>query len=311
MYFTKFVETLTECENIIHENELKSMSIHPHELISNKTNVIQEVSGFKEKASAAFEKAIQAFVELLEKFRKAAAELKKRNAKWFSDVRQFDISKANLKDFSYQMFDYKNGMQRVKDTEIPGFNDGVKDDILTNDAQEFKMKYFKDLYISQNGNLEFNDNYFRGSNEKIEIKGNEVYQLFREALNWLEHYEQFVRNIDIEGQNISNIRRNEKKIVTTESTILAESIFKDEYYDILLEDALDPKELAEEQENTENNTTIDSNPKENSDNKEAKSHNDAVQQYWKICSMVVTKKTKATEECYSVYTDFIDKVMGK
>ena len=107
--------------------------------------------------------------------------------------------------------------------------------------------------------------------------------------------------------NINSILRSEKasnKTIVTESTILLESLFKDEYYDILLEDALNPKDIEQEEKNK-----INPNNKEITENKEKNIKLDSVQKYWKICSTIQTMKIDVCREAYAEFTKFIDKVM--
>ena len=309
MYFKRFMEALTECEIEMHEAQLECMSIHPYELISDKETVLQEAFDLKGTAESAFNKAVQVFINLCETFKKAAFKLKQKNVKWFESASRFDLARVDLKDFNYEMFDYKTGLERIKSKPLPIFNssgDMVND--LSGDSRVFKEKSFKEIYFPE-GNIEgdIDKNYFRGSNEKLPIKSHEVTGLYTFALNWLKQYENTVNAIYKDSENINSILRSEKasnKTVVTESTILLESLFKDEYYDILLEDALNPKDIEQEEKNK-----INPNNKEITENKEKNIKLDSVQKYWKICSTIQTMKIDVCREAYAEFTKFIDKVM--
>ena len=308
MYFKKFIETLTECEIEMYEAQLECISIHPYEIISDKENVLQEAINFKEKAELAIKKAIQVFIDITEKFKNIAYKLQNKNDKWFQSAFKFDINRVDLKDFKYEMYDFKTGVERIQNTKLPIF-DSVNIHDFSGDSAVFKQNAFKEIYTtSEDGEGDINKNYFRGSNEKIAIEPHKVNELYRFALNWLKGYERITGVIYKDNNNLNAILRNVKnsnRIPVTESTILFESIFKDEYYDIILEDALDPKDIENEEKNK-----IDTNKEEVSENKEKNDTVEAVQKYWKICSTIQTMKMDACKEAYAVFTDFIDKVMN-
>ena len=312
MYFKRFMETLTECEIEMYEAQLECMSIHPYEIISDRENVLQEAFDLKGKAEFALNKAIQVFIDVTNKFKNIAFQLKKRNAKWFESASRFDINSVDLKDFKYEMFDFKTGVERIEKTKLPIFS-SVNEEDLSGDSNNFKQNAFREIYVFSNENPDggdINKNYFRGSNEKIVIKPQEVLSLYRFALNWLKGYDRIVNDISRDNDNINSILKTTKltnQVPVTESTILSESIFKDEYYDILLEDALDPKDIEKEEKNK---NTIDTNSEEVAENKKKNTTNDAVMKYWKICSTIQTMKMDACKEAYSTFTDFIDKVMN-
>ena len=306
MYFKRFMETLTECEIEMHEAQLECMSIHPYELISDKENVLQEAFNLKEKAELAFTKAVKVFIDFSEKFKTLAFQLKKRNSKWFESASRFDLTRVDLKDFKYEMFDFKTGVARIESLKLPIFN-SVNPEELSGDSATFKQKAFGEIYIDDAKDI--NKNYFRGNDKKLEIRADQVISLYRFALNWLKNdYDRITGIITRDNDAINSILKTVKisnQTTVTESTILSESIFKDEFYDILLEDALDPNDIEKEEKNK-----LNPNNQEIVESKKKNSEIDAVQKYWKICSSVQTMRMDACKEAYSAFTDFIDKVMN-
>lgn len=312
MYFKRFMETLTECEIVIHEAQLKCMSIHPYELISDKENVLQEAFDLKQTAETAINKAIKVFSNMIETFRKVSLQLGEKNSKWVESASRFDINKVDLKDFDHKMFDYKKGVQNIEHTTIPDFRN-INVEYFTGDCLNFKQEHFKDLYTDDNGNSVINKNYFRGSDEKIAITPAEVHTLYQFALSWIKRYRQvtdaIVRDSKALNATLESVKSN-NQVPVTESTILIESLFRDEYYDILLEDALDPKDIEKDmKENEQNKNDIKLDNKEVVETKEKNTTKDAVEKYWKICSTIQTMKIDACKEAYAAFTDFIDKVM--
>ena len=312
MYFERFLESLTECEIICNEEALKLQSIHPYEIISNKDNIINEAILTKESINNAKQKAIMVFIELSNKFKDVALKLNKRNSKWFESIQKFDLNNKDLSKFEYEMYDYRRGIHNLVDLQIPVFDEKSIPDLL-GDGSAFKGRAFGEIFTKDSENNEdFNKAFFRGSADKILIKGNDAKGLFTFAFNWIKNYETaVVRPISVENAKINNIvnqyMKNVKTIVT-ESTILSESIFKDEYYDILLEEGIEPTDIKREEKESEN--TINTNVEEN---KENKSNNDiltAVQHYFKICSTIQTMKMNIAEEAYKAFTDFIDRVIN-
>ena len=310
MYFERFIESLTECEIICNEEAIKVQSIHPQDIISNKEIVLQEAIFSKEKIDVAFQKAREIFMKLTQQMMKITFELKKRNAKWFETVNRFDINKKDLKNFKFEMFNYQEGIKRIEDTPLPKF-ESVNIQDFSGNAEVFKQNAFKNLYMKDDqGNEDISKNYFRGSSEKITIDDSKAKMLFPYAVNWLRNYERFTKNIEISNETLNKIVNDvlsTNKVSVTESILLSESIFRDEYYDILLEDAVDPSDIEKEEKN--NSNTINSNPEENKQNKEVTDRIEAAKKYWKICSSIQTMKMDIAREIYTVFTDFIDKVM--
>lgn len=308
MYFKRFMEALTECEIEMHEAQLECMSIHPYELISDKETVLQEAFDLKGKAEAAFNKTVQVFINLCETFKKAAFKLKQKNAKWFESASKFDLARVDLKDFKHEMFDYKTGLERIKNKPLPVFNpDGKMINDLSGDSRVFKETSFKEIYFPEGGGEGIDRNYFRGSDEKLPIKSHEVIGLYRFALQWLKDYDKTVNEIYKDSETINSVLKSERSLnqtTVTESTILLESLFKDEYYDILLEDALNPKDIEQEEKNK-----LNINNKEMVETKEKNTKREAVEKYWKICSTIQTMKIDTCREAYAEFTKFIDKVM--
>lgn len=311
MYFEIFTESLTEAEIISNEEAIKIHSIHPYEIISDKENVIHEAIISKDKIDAAIMKSLEIFISLTAKMRKVAFELKKRNGKWFDAASRFDINRANLNDFKYEIYDYREGIKRIENTKTPVFKSiNIQD--FSGNAETFKQTYFKDLYLkNEDGQEEISKNYFRGGPEKIELNGTQAKELFRFALDWLKNYENFCRNIESTNVSLNDLLKSslENKNIITESTILNESFFKNEYYDLLLEDAVDPKDIENEEKDRSNG--IDSNRDENQKNKEINDMKEAIKKYWKVCSSIQTMKMDVAKEAYTAFTDFIDRVMNK
>ena len=310
MYFKRFMETLTECEIEMYEAQLECMSIHPYELISDKESVLQEAFNFKEKAELAFNKAIQVFRDLTKKFQNIATELRNRNNEWIQSASKFDLNRVDLKDFKYEMYDYRTGVERIQNTKLPIFA-SVNINDFSGDSNNFKQTAFKEIYVSDTGNGgDINKNYFRGSNEKIEIKPTEVNELYRFALNWIKQYSNLVNTITRDNAELDSILQKElesNRVTVTESSVLFESLFRDEFYDIILEDALDPKDIEAEEKNKND---INTDSEEVTKNKEKNTTREAVQKYWKICSTIQTMKMDVCKEAYAAFTDFIEKVMG-
>ena len=309
MYFKRFIEVLTESEIIINEANLERMSIHPYQIISDKDNILHEASVLKGKAALAFNKAVEVFIELSKKFQAVAFELKKRNREWFESASKFDLNRVDLRDFKHEMYDYKTGVSRIANTPLPIFA-SINVEDFSGCSSTFKQTAFKEIFVKVEGLEEdINKNYFRGSNEKIEIKEHEIRALYSFALDWLKRYDQIVRLIASDNEKLNSILKSVQSsntVSVNESTVLYESIFKDEYYDILIEDALDPKDIESEEKNKNN---IETNNISAAETKEKNTTLEAVQKYWKICSTIQTMKMDACKEAYTAFTNLIDKVM--
>ena len=120
-----------------------------------------------------------------------------------------------------------------------------------------------------------------------------------------------MNNESMELDSILKSISSENKVAVNESTVLIESIFRDEYYDIMLEDAIDHKdlELEEKQENKQKNNITDKDTV--TETKIKNQTLEAVQKYWKICSQIQTLKMNAYKDAYCEFTKFIDLVMDR
>lgn len=314
MYFTRFMEALTECEIEMNSAMLEYVSIHPYRIVSDTVNTLHEAQVLRGKAEAAFQKAVEVFNNLVKEIMKAAEELTKRNGKWIETVQKFNINDVNLKGFEHQMFDYKTGITRANQTDLPKF-ESVNIEDFSGAAETFKQAAFKDIYESQDSQGEgINPNYFKGGAEKITIKEHQVSEYFRFGVDFIKNYSQTIRRMNNESIELDSILKSvssKNKVPVNESTVLIESIFRDEYYDILLEDAIDHKDLEledkqeEEQKNniTDKDTVIETKTKNQT--------LEAVQKYWKICSQIQTLKMNAYKDAYCEFTKFIDLVMDR
>ena len=310
MYFTRFMEALTECEIEMNSAMLECISIHPYQVVSDTAEVLQEAQALKGKAEAALKKAVEVFQNLMRELTIAAAELTKRNGKWLDSVNRFNINAVNLKGFEYQMFDYKTGVTRANQKDLPKFA-SVNIEDFSGSSDTFKQTAFKEIYI-EGGDID--PNYFKGGPEKITIKEHQVNEYFRFAVDYIKTYKQTIAKMVNESNELNAILKSvssENTVPINETTILVESIFKDEYYDILLEDAVDHDDLEreEKQENEERKNIMDKDTV--TETKIKNQTLEAVQKYWKICSQIQTLKMNAYKDAYCEFTQFIDKVMDR
>lgn len=329
MYYEEFLESLTECEQIINEEDIKMKSIHPYEIISDPENALHEASISKETVSNAITLLIKKFELLLKKAKEIALKLMQKNKAWFESVNSYMNSGKELKIESHEMYNYEEGIRRIESTHVPKF-DSIDIGHFENNGEIFKEKAFGDIFTKEvfkdeNGKeIDSIDmrakTYFRGSPEKKKYSKSELKGLISFAYNWTKNYNEYLQKIIQESEKLNAdftkiIGDHVRGRVVTESVLLHESAFKDDYFDILLEDALDPTDVVNSKSSTFDNgnqqreTPIDTNKEENQASDDHRVIEKAARIWYKTCTSIETAKIDVCEEAYKAFVDFIDKCM--
>lgn len=327
MYYERFLEFLTEAEIICNEEAIKMQSIHPYEIISDPEYVIQEAILSRSNINNALYAIMQRLEILIKQARAIAMKLAQKNKEWFETAGKFLNESRNISLEEYEIYDYLTGINRIKSMGIPRF-ESVNIEHFANDGEEFKTKAFKEVYVTEVHKDESGKEtrsadmkakaYFRGGVEKKKLSKNEILPYAKAGFEWLKHYNEFINKVTEDAINVNKSFRKTLGITNNtpinESTILHESLFKDEYYDILLEEALDPSDIKssdeEEQKREKGTTPIDTNKEDNKLADNNKAIQNAVKVWYKVCSIILTAKIDICEEAYKAFVDMIDKLMN-
>lgn len=326
MYTEEFIECMTECEEVINEEAIKMQSIHPYEIIADPDNVLHEAFISKENVKNAIAFLIRKLREISKKAMKVAITLSAKNKAWCDSVTKFLASHIEVKFDDYEMYDYPTGIQRMTSIAIPRF-ESIDIGHFENDGEVFKQKAFGDIFNTEikqtSSTTEDKENtgtsalakaYFRGGAEKKKFVKGELKSLMQTAIKYILTYKNFINNIYRDSEQIisayNSITKDLGNKPITESTLLHESAFKEEYLDILLEDAVEPDDVEKSMENGNNDSTpINSNSEENKVSDDIRGKEKALNIWFKTCSTIFTAKYDIAQEAYKAYSDFLDRCM--
>lgn len=317
MYTLDTYNTIVENDYIIKSNYLMLESVHPYDLINNRSEVILEAVLSKENINKAIDRIIEAVDEARRKFRSVTRELQRKNEEWLYTAKNHDINADDLSNFKAEIFPYWNAIPRIfNGLNIPEYNTNYSS--LYNDEKQFMEKHFKEI-LDQDGNI--NKNILRGitnssSEEKMVIEGDRAKSTYNQVVKTIDSIYDLRGKVSSDMNKISrtlkNIRSMNRPIDTNESVMLSRSIFKDEYFDILLEDATTPDDIEKSQNNNDNNKKdVNINPEQNEKAKEADNAYKSAIQWSKLCSSVTTAEMDILDEAYGACSKFVDKVISK
>ena len=291
---------------------LKLESIHPIDIIENKSDVLHEAIISQLKIRKTLENIIEAIKKAIKKFKDITRELKTKNAEWIRQAETFDLNDANLANFREEVFPYWNSIpSKFNRITIPDFN--MRDEMLYDgDSSEFMKKYFSDI-IDENGDI--NKNILRGltptsKKEKEPIEYGKAKTAYNRLLDVLKSIyglrDKITKDADMIAKTVERIRNQTAPM--NESALLEYSMFKDEYFDILLE-VTTPDQIEKEQEAEEKDKKINIDGDGNRKVSEVEKQYKLVAQWSKMCTAVVTAEMDVLDEAYSECIKFISKVM--
>lgn len=312
MYTLDTYDVIAEAERELLENYLKLESVHPADIINNRAEVLHEAVITKLQISKTLDAIVEAIKAAIKKFRDITRQLKTKNDEWMVNAQKFDLNKADLQNFREEIFPYWIAIpQRFNLIKIPQFT--MVDAELYTDQKEFMNKYFKTI-VGENGDV--NKNLLRGLNanskrEKLPIEYGKVKSIYRDIIRTIGEIiklrDKVAREMNIIAETVKSVKNMNSPM--NESILLNCSIFKDEYFDILLEGAFTPEQAEKEAEQKENGRSINIKPDDNDRSSEVDRMYKAVTAWSKLCSAVTTAEMDILDEAYSECAKFIDKVM--
>lgn len=307
MYILDTYDVISECEKNMLENYLKLESIHPIDIIDNKLMVMHEATLNKVKIRQSLDTIIDTILKTIEKFKSITRDLKTKNSKWLAEAKQFNLNKTDLSNFKFEMFPYWNAIPELyNNIKIPNFS---KDDFnIYNDQLQFMQKYFKNI-IDDNSNV--NKNILRGlkngsKKEKILIDYGKAKNIYYQILKMIDDIYKLRDRIAKDATMIVNTVKNIKNMSSplNESILLEYSIFKDEYFDIILESGITPDDVEKS-----NDKKIDINKNDNKLSKSIDEQYKMVVAWCKLCTSVTSAEMDILDEAYGTCVKFINKIM--
>lgn len=323
MYYNELMETYTRYERVINESMLKLESIHPRDLINDRQNILIEATIDGAKAKAALDKIIEALNNTLKKFNDLTRKLKTKNTDWEAKAESFNVNSKNLDGFEYEIFPYWTVLN-LYNTPIPDVKRSMQSQLESENGKDFMTQYFSNI-IDDEGNV--NKNIFRGitktsSSEKIKIDANKAKTLYPKFINLIKTAYNIRQKVSANGAKIAKTLTdaNADRLVLNESTLLSLSIFKNEFYEAMLEAADDNSSNEpittgdiekEDKENDPNNNDkkIKVDAEQNKKTKDAKDVKELVKLWSKYCTSVVSAEMDMLDEAYDECVRIVTKIM--
>lgn len=314
MYTLNTYDKIADAEREIYDEYLKLESIHPVDIINNRAEVMHEAVLSRIQINKAIDKIIEAIQASLKKFKDISRELNKRNVEWMESAEKFDFNKADFSNFKYEIFPYWEAIPREFNLiKIPKFD--INESELYTDQNQFMGKYFKNI-TDDDGNI--NKNVLRGLNqnlkEKIPVDYGKAKTIYRYVLPTIKSITELRDKVARDMSKIASTLKSVKNMEApmNESVVLNSSIFKDEYFDIILEAALTPEKINKEKEKNDNSSDdkdVNIKPNDNQKATDLDKMYKAVTSWSKLCSAVTTAEMDILDEAYNECAKFIDKAM--
>ena len=308
MYSKEFYSILEETTKEINDAKIKLISIHPEDLINNKESVLTEAVFNKDSIEKSMKKLIDNIKTMVEKFIRMSHKLSVANKHLIDKYSKVKIDSSKLKDFEYEIFPYWDGLDRIKSFNPPQFKEDMVNDLISGGMQ-FKQLFEKGTF-NEDGSV--NPNFFRGSENKLKVQSGNANMVFSKCLDIIKSREAISNDISSKSKNLSMTSQNViRNVPITESVILNESIFKEDYLDILFEDAVTTTSDIKKEENRQEAEGIDVNSTENSSAKKASDINSAVQKYITIVYGVISTMMSILDEAYDQSIKLCERLSNK
>lgn len=267
--------------------------------------LFEDATAIKTGIVNAINKLIEIIKGLTLKFQNMALTLVAKNKKWLEGIKDV-VQKDTVSDnFTFEMFPYWTVTSKVINYNIPEFTETSEEFLnLLNDADAFRSKYFKDLYVTKDGKSTFDPNTaFRGGKtEKIAINKATFLSKAESMINFVETYSETVKKIINKNNSIIDIlKRAVSKIRTAP---IQESV--DDFVDTI-HTLLEAESTALEPATSTSIATVDkdnkdSEKKENTtDKSDVKKITHSRQQYATLCYEVNSARMRIMEETYNAF----------
>lgn len=310
MYNQEFYNDLEKINKEIYRSKLLLETVHPEDIINNNEQVLIEAGINFENIERMAAKMLGAIIKGLNKFTSMTSELLKRNDKVVQSYKKVDTNIINFKDFEYEINDIGSAYNRINSFVIPPFDSKNSDIILNNDGVNFKMgnesKFPNGMFLD---NGQVNKTYFDGSSNVIKVNQSNAAAVFKDCLKVLTDRPTITKKITSECRNTVRMAQQllNTKVPVTESVLLDTSIFKDDYLDILLEDAITTTDAIQKEQKDQQNG-IQTNTNENTAANNINKTREAVVKYTSIIYDIESKIMSALDDLYNQSGKYCAKV---
>ena len=319
MYSQEFYSVIESITKDINDAELSLISVHPIDIVTNTDSVLTEAIINADTFKNAKDKLFAVIKKLTDTFIRITNKLEIRNKELVKRFESLTINPNVMNDFEYTIFPYWKGLDRIKGFRLPQFNISDSNDILNNDGIPYKQSKFPRGTFNEE-DWSVNMSYFRGADKEMTVDKNQVSGVFEQCLNIVKSRREISRKLSSENRylmsllsrnkapnenNVQNQENNKQQV--TESVLLDLSLFKDEYIDMLYEDAVATTNEIEKEEK-KGNGRIEVNQEENSRFRNAMNTAKTAIKYVEICYSVNSKVMNILDEAYDKTIKFCDKI---
>ena len=293
---------LHEC--VIYENKLNLLEYA--DAMSNMY-ITEDVNSIKQNILNAVTKLIEIITNLSAKFRNIALQLVGKNKQWVQDTAKTSANNIS-NDFSFEIFPYWKSALILKEIKMPTYQDTPEFNELLNSPDNFREKYFKQLYITDGGKTEYNPKaVFRGGLKKVKINKAEYLQTVPKMQDFLNTYD--AQAVEVFKENTSIIAILKKAITKIKSITLNENFNLIEHTVMsLIEADGDPATSTtlndKPKSDPATSDTVDDSKKDTtagSDSANVQNTSKSYQTYSKLCYEVNAARMNIMEECYNSY----------
>lgn len=306
MYTQEFYSELEKINREAYKYKILYESVHPIDIMNGNIDVLTEAVINKEKYDNLKNNITKYIKKALDKFVKMSLELSKRNYDIINGYRKIDINLVDFNNFEYEIPDIGTSYSRIIGFTPPSFNTNDCDLILNNNGISYKVgsqSKFQNGVFLDNGQV--NRAYFDGTvnteNGKMKVNQSNAQKVFKDCLEVLVNRSNLTKRI--EGQVRAALKVSEQilnssmRTTISESVLLNNSIFKDEYLDILYEDAIETTSSIRKEEKDSANG-IEINVEENKKNNNNEKISNASIKYNEILYSVQSVIMNASDKLY-------------
>lgn len=321
MYTKEFYSELEKINREMYDSKIIYESVHPIDIITENVEVLSEAVNAKEKFDKYRKLIMEKILAGVDKFKQITADLIKRNSKIVDGYKKVDLNLVNFDKFECDMPDVRTAINNIQSYRMPQFNAEDTELILNNNSIGYKVggeAKFPQGTFTEDGQVNkafFNGTVANSNNGRIRINSSNAARMYSDCLELMTKRQDMcnkivsqVRSMVGLSQNIINGSIKEvNKTVTTESVLLNNSIFKDEYFDILLEDAITtPDQIHKENDQKENG--IDTNTEVVKNKNETERLADAVIRYNEIVYSIQSTIMTSLDQLYKEAGMYCEKV---
>lgn len=304
------IENFSEItREIIRETENLFNNVYLKENCSDHLFITEATENNKNILIEALKKLIAAITALSRKFMTLANKLITKNKAWLAKVKAKSAIGDKVPDnFKAEVYPYWRGEDKLRNYRFPEFRETPEFLEELKDVESFKQKYFKDLYITENGKTEFNPKaVFQGGTKKVVMNKKMFLEQYPNMVKYVESYAELARSINTRNNKIIEFLNN--SIRKIRSAVFRESNeFLDTVNMLLEQDGPVTSNTVDKQEQpsgSDDPNKPDKREEGKDPNQITKNMVNAREQYNRIVYSINSARMGVAESCYNAYVRLI------